>query len=173
MRKKYDIHRPADKCVMCGQNLVELDRHPSALEGDEEDQVLLRYDYCPDCWYKVKETPFFSHWIARRFPKTAESTRSQRQSTKKHVLTLFKQTAESDGPNRSARLYILAHLLLRLRAFNWCGYDTDPESGTRVLVFEHARSREKIFIPSINLNEDQLREAQKFIDDILNQHQQQ
>lgn len=167
MQKKYEIKRPADKCLMCGEPLDKFNRHPSALNTDEENQVLIRYDYCPDCWEKVKEHPFFCRWLAKRIPKDTHSKRELRQSTNQYLLQLFEETQHSDDQNRSARLFILAHLLMRLREFNWCGYEIDTETNKRVLVFEKVRSRKRVYIPDVKLSYEQLAEAQRFVDEIL------
>ncbi|MCD6385757.1 hypothetical protein J7M23_08265 [Candidatus Sumerlaeota bacterium] len=157
---------------MCGEPLNRLDRHPSALTSDDENQVLIRHDYCPECWAKVKDHPFFCRWIAKRFPRDTDSKRIQRQSTNQYLLHLFHQLQHSDDPNRTARLFILAHLLLRLREFNWCGYEIDPDTNKRVLVFEKVRSRNRIHIPEVKFTDEQLAEAQNFVDEILKKHHQ-
>ncbi|MCX7766792.1 MAG: hypothetical protein N2246_08845, partial [Candidatus Sumerlaeia bacterium] len=70
-------------------------------------------------------------------------------------------------PNREAKLYILSHLLLRLRVFNWRGYEVETDTGTRLLVFEQVKTKEIIRIPQLQLSEEQLVEAQQFVEELL------
>ncbi len=156
-------------CLSCGKKLDTVERHPSALECDEDNEVLIRHDYCEECWERIKEQPYYCQWMTRRIPKVKESGREQRRTAREHAMKLFEQTvATPDATNRSARLYILAHLLLRLRAFKWVGNRVDPETHKPVLVFEEISSGEKVYIPHVKLNEEELSEAQRFVDVILN-----
>lgn len=185
MSWKYEITRPSDKCIMCGQSIANLERHPSVLNGAEktedtststpsktsaakEEMTLLRYDYCLDCWEKVKTQPVFSRWFTRRVAKSGTDNREQKKSQKERMLQIFEQIMTNTAePNRDAKLYILSHLLLRLRVFNWCGYEMETETGTRFLVFELVRTKDKIRIPQLQLSEQQLVEAQEFVDELL------
>ncbi len=184
---KYEITRPSDKCIICGQSIANLERHPSVLNGAEEtedtstftptktsaaeaEMTLLRYDYCLDCWEKVKTQLVFSRWFTRRVAKSGTDNREQKKSQKERMLQIFEQIMTNTAePNRDAKLYILSHLLLRLRVFNWCGYEVETETGTRFLVFELVKTKEKIRIPQLQLSEQQLVEAQEFVDEILKQ----
>lgn len=167
MGKKYEINRPGETCLMCGKSLDQIERHRSALSTDEENQVLLRYDYCSECWETVKEQPFFSKWITRRVIKNTETERAQRQNLREGACRIFQETLQSDTLNRSARLYILAHLLLRLRVLKWLGHEILEETGEQVLVFEDIKSHERVTIPHVRLNEQEISEAQSFVDEII------
>ena len=167
MSKKYEINRPGETCLMCGKSLDHIERHRSALSSDDENQVLLRYDYCSDCWETVKDQPFFCNWITRRVIKNTESERAQRQNLRERACRIFLETLQADASNRSARLYILAHLLLRLRVLKWLGHEILEDTGERILVFEDIRSHERVVIPHVRLNEEELSEAQRFVDEIV------
>ncbi len=167
VRGKYEINRPGETCLMCGKKLQNTSKHRSALTSDEEEQVLLRHDYCPECWEKVKNNEFFSHWLVRREIDSSENKREQRKTRKERAAKLFDDILESDSPDRMPRLFILAHLLLRFKVLNWAGYDFDTETGERFLVFEKVSNREKVRIPSIKLSEEELADAHRFVDSIL------
>ena len=160
MNKQYEINRPAEKCVMCGKPIIGMTKHPTTLHADDSQNALLRNDYCETCWEKVKEKDYFSYWVTRRVPRSGKEERQKKETARQTAIRLFEQMMQSEDEDRTARLYILAHLLLRFRIFKWKGSEINGETGQAQLVFERATTREEVKIPDMRLSEEQLAEAQ-------------
>ncbi|MCX7014062.1 MAG: hypothetical protein NTW86_16165 [Candidatus Sumerlaeota bacterium] len=164
------IQRPSEKCLLCGADLVEARKHPSAIQPEGEDSVL-RKDYCPRCWEQLDDEQFFSHWMAKREPRP-ERTRISREERNRLLLAYFEHlsrvdSSEMEALEREARRFFLAHLLMRFRVFRW--KSTDRETGK--IVFEHTQTNEEWSVEPLDLPDEMVLRIKQDIEEFLRKGQ--
>jgi len=168
------IGRPHRTCANCDAALVQIERHASALRPAGRAK-LERLDYCPDCWTAIKDEIYDSFWITRREVK-APRIRLNRRQRSVALRALFESLwdrREDDGSTSeeapelaSARLYVLAHLLLKWGGLRWRENRIDEDGRERV-IFEDPASGTAIEIPGIELDDERTATVMQEIEDFL------
>ena len=172
------IQRPGDKCLGCGADLIAAHKHPSAVRMDGAAESLERSDYCAECWGKLEEGQYFSHWLAKR-EAPPERNRISREERNRLLLALFEllsvggeaegQTGE-DGAlavDSEAIRYFLGHLLMRFRIFKW--HRTEADSG--LIFFENTQSGESYSVQSMELDDETILKIKNVVEECLRKGQ--
>lgn len=169
------IARPQNACVKCGAPLAEAGKHPSAIfsasnpvvEESEDDEGVLRQDFCPACWDEVRSTDYFSFWLARREkPKTRKiQNRRERNST---ILSYFDFLYQQGNPDNAQHLYFLAHLLMKFSVFKWVRTEPAPEGGTsQRVVFRNTVTDDFVAVDEVAMDEERLVTIKREVDEYL------
>lgn len=157
------IERPAEECERCNVPLEGFSRHPSALREVSEKAV--RQDLCPACWEKMNPDEFFSYWLSRREEKKTAKKKTRRE-TSALLLELFESLYDAGKEQRSAQLHVLAHLLMKMKAFKWME-TRRRSSAPDIIVFRNESTKEVVELEDVQLEDDALVEAKKEIDELL------
>jgi len=163
------IQRPSNECLMCGANLIEAHKHPSAIQPEGEDGVV-RKDYCLKCWSRLEGEDFFSFWIATREPKP-ERTRISREERNQLLQAYFEHISAAEEQDAEAgheqRRFFLAHLLMRFRVLRW--KQTDRQAG--LIVFENVQTAEEWTVKQVNLDDEAVARIKQEIEECLRKGQ--
>lgn len=139
--------RAANTCLLCSAPLNVDGRHPSLIQLSERAEVI-RKDFCPTCWGRLGEEEYFSFWVTKRVNALSPEQRRLAKSERNEALwRLFAALYASEGPDLSAQLFLLAHLLLRYRVL---AYDGTTPTGN--IVFLHPKLGERFEIPDLPLD---------------------
>lgn len=99
-----------------------------------ENQVLIREDYCAQCWDSGCATGAYSIWSSRFYdPKVAEQQPPEVFSPLRQA---FYEAAESEDRGQLAKAYLAAQLLRRQKVFRLIKEAEDHESGGRIALYE-------------------------------------
>ncbi len=165
------IKRPSDSCLMCGAGLEEERKHLSAIRLGGEDEVERR-DYCRKCWERLQDEEFYSYWVAKR-EKPEERTKISKADRNRLLLAMFERIDEtlSDDDDaeaeRAGKLFFLAHLLMRFRAFRWAR--TDHEAGK--VCFVNIQSEEEWEVDQVELSDETVLAIKQEIEEFLRKGQ--
>ena len=169
------ITRPQNVCVKCGAAINQEGHHPSAIfsastptaTGSEEDEAVLRQDFCPTCWQEVVGTDYYSFWLAKRErPKTRKiQNRKERNTT---LLAYFDYLYQQNDAVNAQHLFFLAHLLMKFSVFKWVR--TEPAvtaEGRERVVFRNTVTDDYITIESVTMEEERLVAIKREVDEFL------
>ena len=174
MPAEFDVQKPADTCLICGKRIADGPSHPSLLT-EKKDGELERKDFCTECWAGIQGPgqagqDYLCFWLTKRAkPQDTEAPRERKRKLKDYALNLFFSLREENIDDRfNFHLYLLAHVLLRLKAFRWHGTKSDRAAGRSMLIFEDSRDKQIIEIERLDKSEQEISEkTSQLIDKLL------
>jgi len=99
-----------------------------------ENRVLVREDYCAQCWGSGRATGAYSIWSSRFYdPKVAEQQPPEVFSPLRQA---FYEAAESEDRCQLAKAYLAAQLLRRQKVFRLIKEAEDQEGEGRIALYE-------------------------------------
>ncbi len=167
------LTKPQQHCVLCGAPLAEAGKHPSVLvpaqandeEGDEAD-IPRRQDYCHACWEKHTAKDYLGFWITRREPPKPRRVQNRRERNAR-LAAYFDYFYREGGEAHAARLYFLAHLLMRYGVLRWVRTETDPETHKERISYRHMINDEEVVVEGAELSDDDLVVLKREVDELL------
>jgi hypothetical protein len=148
----FEIEKPADNCLLCGKSLADEEKHPSVLANEANQHI--RKDYCRECWRKIKDKEYFCFWLAKRL-KPAPGKREAKRKTRTILHNLYNDLSQKSSDDYSAHLFILAHLLMRLKVFRWEATLKD-EAGNQLLRFYDTVNDQAILLRAPSISDEKL-----------------
>lgn len=149
---EFEIEKPGDHCLLCAKSLTDQEKHPSILTSEENKQI--RKDYCAECWRKLRDRNYFCFWVAKRLKPTPSKSEGKRK-VKTMLYNLFKSLSAQSSPDYSAHLFVLAHLLMKLKVFKWLETLKDS-SETQTLRFYDTVADHEVHVHVPPITDDQL-----------------
>jgi len=126
------IGKSARVCQSC-ERLFEHEEAITSLVR-VENRVLVREDYCAQCWASERATGAYSIWSPRFYdPKVAEQQPPEVFSPLRQA---FYEAAESEDRGQLATAYLAAQLLRRQKVFRLIKEAEDHESDGRIALYE-------------------------------------
>lgn len=158
---EWDIQSRADACTACQRAFADKEAYHTLLSMDASGYA--RRDLCGACFAGATRDGVISYWQGEyKLPPPPPPEAIQKETAE----TLLRKLVESTDPTHSAARYILAVMLERKRLLKH--RDTvQEESGTELLVYEHARTGESFTIPDPKLRLDQLAQVQEEVSALL------
>jgi hypothetical protein len=166
------IGRPQNVCVLCGAEIVEAGKHPSAIltpdHADEEDPDMpQRRDYCPACWEQRGEQDFVGFWMARR-EKPKPRKIQNRKERNARLLSYFDFLLQKGDQEYAQHLYFLAHLLMKYSVFRWVRSEPAGTEGVNErIVFRNVVTDDFVTVESVRLDDERLGAIKKEVDGYL------
>ena len=159
MQDTWRISKSREQCSYCGKEFSERSTFFSVLS--EEDDELVREDFCPTCWENFRTQPHFCFWRARREPRE----KKQKLDTEV-MLSLFDQLEGAEDDRKRAFRFVLALYLMRRKELR---LDTirrgdDAES----MVFKGKGSGEIVEVINPDLDEAQIQQVSEHLTELLN-----
>lgn len=144
-----NVRRPARECLVCGQSLPELERHPTILRMSEKDEAI-RQDICPTCWGKMGHQDYFSYWVTRRYQEgpTPEARRLAKTERNEALWALFNAIYARNDAEMAPQVFLVAHLLMKYRVLAFQGRGADGR-----LMFVHGPTQETFAIPDLPIEQ--------------------
>jgi hypothetical protein len=163
------LSRPRKLCMNCNAPIDMVERHPSVVKAS--DTQLERYDYCSACWEHVKDEVFDSFWMARREQRrrVPKLSRRQRSVALRALFESLRERQEEDDQDARARLFLIAHLLMKWGGLRWRENLTGVAPGDEVIVFEDPLSGERHEIASVSMDDAALARVKAEVEDFLRQ----
>jgi hypothetical protein len=170
------ITRPQNVCVKCGAAIAEAGKHLSAIFAagppmdaapDDDDEGVLRQDFCPACWEEIRGTDYFSFWLARREkPKPRKIQNRKERNTM--LLSYFDHLYQEASPDNGQHLYFLAHLLMKFSVFRWVRNEPPAAEGLpgRV-VFRNTATDDFVTVEEVVMDEERLVAIKRGVDEFL------
>lgn len=163
------IERPAPTCAECNRPIEDLDRHPTRLKIQLDDQTK-RGDYCPECWEFIKSEAYDSYWVTKREKRERRLPKLSRREKAIAARALFESLWDQrDREDVDADLYMLAHLLMKWGGLKWKA-DTTDEEGREIIVFENPLSGDRIEIRSVPMADEQAEFIKQRLEGYLREH---
>lgn len=125
------ISKSAHKCQKCERPFVHEEELMSTVRI--ENQMLVRDDFCPNCWDPKHATGVFSQWTFRFYDaKVADQQPAEVFSPLRHV---FYEAAESEDRTELAVAYLASQLLRRQKVFRLLKESDSTEREVRLTLF--------------------------------------
>ncbi|MGC8840235.1 MAG: hypothetical protein ACP5QZ_02120 [Candidatus Sumerlaeaceae bacterium] len=167
------ITKPQQQCVLCGAALAEGGKHPSVLlpveatDADEgEPDIPQRRDYCPSCWQEHTAKDYLGFWITKREAPKPRRVQNRRERNAR-LAAYFDYFYREGGPIHAARLYFLAHLLMRYGVLRWLRTEHDTESQKETIFYRHVINDEEVKVESVELSDEELVALKREVDELL------
>lgn len=162
------IERPHTRCDSCDVLIEGLDHHPSGLTMTEE--TTKRFDYCPDCWERIKAGAFDSYWLTRRIKKDKRQPKLTRREKAVAARALFESLWDQrDREDVEADLFFIAHLLLKWGGLKW-KKNAATEDGREVVFFENPATGDSIEIKAVELSDEMIEAIKARIESFLHEY---
>ena len=158
---EWDIQSRADACTSCRRPFADKEAYHTLLSMGATGYT--RRDLCGACFTSAARDGVISYWQGEyKLPPPPPPEAIQKETAE----TLLRKLVESTDPAHAAARYILAVMLERKRILKH--RDTvREESGTELLVYEHARTGESFTLPDPHLRLDQLAQVQQEVAALL------
>lgn len=115
-----------------------------------ENRVLVREDYCAQCWDSGRATGAYSIWSSRFYdPRVAEQQPPEVFSPLRQA---FYEAAESEDRGQLAKAYLAAELLRRQKVFRLIKEGEELESEGRIALYEDRIGNRLIEVRDPNLS---------------------
>jgi hypothetical protein len=171
------ITRPQNACVKCGAAIADAGKHPSVIfaaepqfeAGAEDDEEgVLRQDFCPACWEEIRGTDYFSFWLARREKPRPRKVQNRRERNTM-LLSYFDHLYQQGSHEHAQHLYFMAHLLMKFSVFRWVRNEPPAAEGLpgRV-VFRNTASDDFVTVEEVTMDEERLVAIKREVDEFLN-----
>jgi len=163
--------RPNPVCVLCETPLAEAGKHPSVLLPPEPgaapgDDIPRRQDYCQQCWEQRQARDYLGFWVTRREPPKPRKVQNRRERNAR-LAAYFDYFYNEDRAAHAARLFFLAHLLMRYGVLRWVRTEHDPASGREQIIYRHAIADEEVTIESVDVTDEELVQFKREVDELL------
>ncbi len=140
--------RPGNKCLLCDNPLNVDGRHPSLIEVSDEEDDIVRKDFCHECWENLGKSDYFSFWVTRRITAASPEERRLAKSERNDALwRLFSALYADETSDFAPQLFLLSHLLMKYRVLQYKGINEDGS-----LNFVHQKLGESFKIPELPLD---------------------
>ena len=172
MAKEYNITRTAGQCVACEQELQpaqEIVATVRETEGtDEEEQALVREDYCTACWESAREKTsadkaVLGIWHAHvPVPKEKKKTFVDDEL----LINFFERLEDADEPAKVQFRFVLALVLMRKKILIYDGLE--PGKGDDrpwMMHFRGAGKKCKVVDP--HMDEDKIADVSRQLGEVL------
>jgi hypothetical protein len=162
----WNIQARSHACQACHRHFADKETFHTLLF--DERQGYQRLDVCEECWKAqysqgaVDKKGFISHWQSVYTPPPAAPPEAIQKDTAE---TLLRKLVEQNSPEHAGARFILAVMLERKRILK---VKTQlNENGTRVFIYEHARSGDLFSIADPKLELNHLEQVQKDVAQLL------
>lgn len=141
------ISKSSKECAACERGFVHEQEMTSIVTV--ENQVLVRRDYCMDCWNEERSKGAFSVWSPKYYdPAMAEQEPPEVFSPLRQV---FHDSVEANEREELAVAYLAAQMLRRQRVFRLIKESEDPETESHVILFADRIANRLIEVRDPNL----------------------
>lgn len=162
----WNIQARSHACQACQRPFA--DKEPFHTLLFDERHGYQRLDVCEECWKAqysqgaVDKKGFISHWQSVYTPPPSAPPDAIQKDTAE---TLLRKLVEQNSPEHAGARFILAVMLERKRILK---VKTQlNENGTRVFIYEHARSGDLFSIADPKLELNHLEQVQKDVAQLL------
>jgi len=107
----WKISKATKVCRLCERPLTDHVFYSALME---EEEGLVRSDYCPECWEKTERGAVFSYWKAR---PVEENRKKRRLADNTVVLDLFWKFENADTAQKIRLRFAMALYLVRRKVF--------------------------------------------------------
>ena len=167
MLPDWTIQSRADRCDVTGQPFGDGEKFYTLLYRAGDD-TLSRRDVSAEGWKTLRadrDAPRpFSFWRSRFVPPPPPAPDALPKADAEALLRRFLADAR---PEHARASYVLAVMLERKKLLRPTDAQADPDSGGRLLFYEHARTGETFVVRDPGLKLDQLDEVQHEVGALL------
>jgi hypothetical protein len=160
LQDTWSISKRREACSYCGEEFRERGIFYSVLSEDE-DEGLVREDFCPSCWEKFRTQPHFCFW------RCCREERAEKQVLDTEVmLSLFEQLEGALEERKRAFRFVLALYLMRRKELRLDKIARDGDA--ELMVFKRKGSGERVEVINPDLDEARIQQVSEHLTELLN-----
>jgi hypothetical protein len=170
MAKEYNITRTAGRCTACQQELAARQEFVATVRevaGPDDEDELVRQDYCLDCWGPAREATtadksVFGIWHARApAPKEKKKTFVDDDL----LVNFFDRLEGADEPAKVQFRFVLALILMRKKLLAYDGIEPGQADGPWLMHFRGSGRKCKVADP--HMDEDKIAQVSRQLGEVL------
>jgi hypothetical protein len=170
MAKEYNITRTAGRCTVCRQELAPRQEFVATVReiaGQDDEDELVRQDYCLDCWEPAREATtadksVFGIWHARAAtPKEKKKTFVDDEL----LVSFFDRLEGAAEPAKVQFRFVLALILMRKKLLTYDGIERGGGDQPWLMHFRGSGRKCKVADP--HMDEDKIAEVSRQLGDVL------
>ncbi len=168
LEREYKVEASTRRCARCDRQFAVGDEYYSAVVETDDESLLARQDFCPDCWAPRDE--FFSFWKTR-VPEPRMEERGPRLIDLGRLTELFEGLADTEEPRGRQFRYVLALVLMRKRRLKLVSSRRLPGGGGEEMTLRETGSERTHTVSSPGLTEAGIVEVADRLGEILDMPQ--
>jgi hypothetical protein len=170
MAKEYNITRTAGRCTACQQELAPQQEFMATVRevaGPDDEDELVRQDYCLNCWEPVREATtadksVFGIWHAHvPTPKEKKKTFVDDDL----LVNFFDRLEGADEPAKVQFRFVLALILMRKKLLSYDGIQHGDGDQPWLMHFRGSGRKCKVTDP--HMDEDKIAQVSRQLGEVL------
>lgn len=162
--KQYEIARSSYRCNDCQRELAVQEEFVAAVQQDEQEEDLLRQDYCLDCWGRRTEQgrEVLGFWRTR---VPAPQAKKKLLVDDELLIGFFQRLQDTDSESMLQFRFVLALILMRKRLLIYDGMEKDGASEFWLMHLRGSTDRTRVLDP--HLDQDKIAQVSQHLGQIL------